>query len=685
MYPIPKVRSIKIKLLFLFIVFIVAINLMFSFLGVKLIGNAVIKQAQDKVKHDLASAWLVYNETLNHVKEIIVYTARREGIVEVMHKGDRNTLSNYLSNIKNEYKFGFLSVTDKNGKVIIRVGKHKVIGDYKSADEIVSRALNKEIAAGTQILPASELMKETPELAGKSFIRLVPTLKAVPTKETELVDGMALKSAAPILGKDGKLLGVIYGGVLLNRNFEIVDRIKDTVFKGIKYKGKDSGTATIFQKDVRITTNVKDDKGERAIGTRIAEEVYKKVLIQGEAWIDRAFVVNDWYITAYEPIKNINGNIIGILYVGMLESPYKEIKAKLLLSYFRISVLVLLIFTVFAFFIANTIVKPLKHMAISAEKIANGNLDIEVEASSGDEIGLLADSFNRMTSNLKKSYKELTEFNKMLEQKVKERTEELKKAQDYLIQSEKLTSLGQMAAGVAHEVNNPLSGVLVYIKFMLKKLSGNSLKTEETVDYLQKMDVEITRCTRIIRNLLDFSRQSTPSLRMTDVNEIILQTLSMVEHQAQMVNVKIIKELGQNLPDIMADGEQLQQVFTNLILNGIQAMEEKGSGNGADGAPPEGVPGSLIIRTASCVLKELEKEIKSIKIEVIDSGTGIARENLQKLFTPFFTTKKKSKGVGLGLAVVYGIIERHKGKIEVESEPGKGTTFTVYLKEDSDE
>jgi len=240
--------------------------------------------------------------------------------------------------------------------------------------------------------------------------------------------------------------------------------------------------------------------------------------------------------------------------------------------------------------------------------------------------------------------------------------QQLKESQDQLIQAEKLTSLGQLAASVAHEINNPLAGVLVYTQLLSKKVTGDAFKKEEALGYLSKMESEVGRCSRIIRNLLDFARQTEPMLRLVDVNQVIEQVLAMVGHQAQLQNVEVVKEFSPSLPKVMADFDQLQQIFTNLTLNAIQAM-------------PDG--GRLTIRSSA-----VDGEVR---IDVQDTGCGISKENMSKLFTPFFTTKAKGKGVGLGLAVAHGIIERHKGRIKVQSEVGKGTTFSVYLGGHNDE
>ncbi len=232
----------------------------------------------------------------------------------------------------------------------------------------------------------------------------------------------------------------------------------------------------------------------------------------------------------------------------------------------------------------------------------------------------------------------------------------LNTTQEELIQAEKLTSLGQMAASIAHEVNNPLAGVLVYTQLLAKKINSDKFAKESALDYLSKMESELTRSTRLIRNLLDFARQSPPALRAVDLNHVVNRAFDLAAHSAQLQHIQVIKEFNTSLPELMADFDQLQQVCTNLIMNAIQAM-------------PEG--GRLTLRTST--------DDTQLKVEVQDTGCGISAENMRKLFTPFFTTKGKGKGVGLGLAVAYGIIQRHKGRIEVQSKEGEGTTFTIYL------
>jgi len=265
---------------------------------------------------------------------------------------------------------------------------------------------------------------------------------------------------------------------------------------------------------------------------------------------------------------------------------------------------------------------------------------------------LLATQLNRVErerrarAELSAAYQELNQYH-----------QRLKESQEQLIQAEKLTSLGQMAASIAHEVNNPLSGVLVYTQLLSKKIASNSISREVILDYLSKMDSELTRSTRLVRNLLDFARQSPPALGKVDINEVVDRALDLVAHSFEKQDIEVVKEFNPSLPQLVADYDQLQQVCTNLILNAIQAM-------------PEG--GWLTLRTSA-------EGDGQLKIEVEDTGYGISAENMRKLFTPFFTTKSEVKGVGLGLAVAYGIIQRHHGRIEVQSQEGEGTTFTIYL------
>ncbi|MFZ2054390.1 MAG: cache domain-containing protein [Candidatus Aminicenantales bacterium] len=641
---------LRIKFVLSSLIVILFGGLVSLFLGTRLEHRTIIGLAQAKVRHDLASAWMVYNEKLNDIRDIVLLNAGRDSVQSALLAGDRETLLRIMDRVRRDFELDILTITDRSGRVVLRASQPAVSGDDQSSDPLVSRALRRETVTATEIVPRSELLKEGPDLAARSYLEFIPTPMAAPRPEGHEEDGIVLKGAAPIIDAQGEVLGILYGGILLNQNYEIVDRVKDIVYKGERYKGKEIGTVTVFQNDLRISTNVTDAAGERAIGTRVSQEVYDAVLIRGVPWVGRAFVVNHWYITAYEPIKDIAGRIIGMLYVGMLEKPYIDLRNSVMLTFAGIAALCVVVLLVILFFITSSITDPLRRLVLATDRIARGDLNHRVRIGFRDEIGQLALSFNQMTENLKLANENLIQWGKTLEKRVEERTKELREMQDYLLQSEKLRSLGKMAAGVAHEINNPLTSILINTHLMLEKLE----KRHDFYENLSLIADETARCTQIVKGLLEFARQNPPQKTHTNINELIERTTQLLENQASFQNIRIIKDLDPGLPPLKLDRNKIQQVFWNLLLNACEAMSEGGQ---------------------IAISSSLSADKKSIAVRFADSGAGIPKENINRLFDPFFTTK--SSGTGLGLAVSYGIIEQHEGKIEVKSEVGRGTVFTL--------
>jgi len=543
-----------------------------------------------------------------------------------------------LRRLRERESLDVLTLTDNYGVVIFRTRNPGIYGDSQAGDEIVSPALSKgKVVASTQIVPRDELIKEGEDLVEQAYMKFIPTPKAKPRPEDEETSGMMIKAAVPVSSYNGNLLGVLYGGKLLNRDYEIVDKVKDIVYQGQTYKGKDIGTATIFQRDLRISTNVKRENGHRAVGTRVSEEVYDQVLVKGLPWIGRAFVVNNWYITAYEPIKNITGDIIGILYVGILEEKFADMRRGTMWMFLGITLAGVAAALMVSYFLANSVSKPIKHLVFASKRLAEGELTHKVQLKSKDEIGELGETFNFMVESLK------------------DRDEQLKRyTQQKIMESERLAIIGQLAAGVAHELNNPLGGVLVYSHLLLEDLDDEDPKREN----LEKIVTQATRCKEIVKGLLDFARQTEPKIELANINKILKDTLSLVENQSLFQNIKISKSFCSSPPQVMVDKAQIQQVLMNIVFNAAEAMEGYGD---------------LIIST------RVAEADQFMEIEFTDTGCGIPEENLERLFEPFFTTKEVGHGTGLGLAISYGIIQRHGGDIEVKSQVGKGTTFTIRL------
>lgn len=319
---------------------------------------------------------------------------------------------------------------------------------------------------------------------------------------------------------------------------------------------------------------------------------------------------------------------------------------------------IIAISTIIAIIFMNLIGRPVRELIKGPRKVAAGDLDYKIPISTDDEMGYLAQSFNIMTENLKTANEEIQELIKNLEFKVAERTKELNEAQFQLIQSEKLAAVGKIAATVAHEINNPLSGVFTYIKLMQRKIEEGNHGTgdiERFSEFLSSMSKEVERTRSIVRDLLDFTRPKEPVRKSTDINKVIEESAKLISNEFKIRNIEVEKELGP-LPEIMVDPSQIQQVFVDTMVNSCEAMEEGGT---------------ITIRSY------YHSPSRTVVVEIADTGVGISPENLSKIFDPFFSTK--TKGTGLGLSVIYGIVTRHEGKVEVESEVGVGTLVRIRL------
>lgn len=631
-----KSMTFRAKLITSFVVVIAICGMVATYVGVILIGDGIIRQAQDKVRVDLNSAREIYNERLNRIEDTIRMTAIRFVMQEGLARGTTEIMKNELREIRDREMLDILTVTDARGRVLYRTRNPDVFGDDQSFCQLIHYALKeKRLIASTEIIPREELLKEGQALAARAYIPVIPTPKAKPRSDTEETSGMMMKAAAPVLDSKGNLLGLIYGGVLLNRHLEIVDKIKQTIYQNEIYEGEELGTATIFQGDLRISTNVTRDDGSRAIGTRVSEEVYDQVLAKGLPWIERAFVVNSWYITAYEPIKNITGDIIGMLYVGMLEAKFSDMRQATMWVFLGLTLGGMAVALIVSYFLARKLLQPIRYLVYASERLAQGDLKFRVHIKTQDLIGKLGEAFNSMAESLL-----------MRDENLKEQ------AQQTIEQSERLATVGQLAAGVAHELNNPMGSVLIYSHLCLETLEDDDPKREN----LEKIVTQATRCKKIVQGLLDFSRQTEPNVDLANINDLLNAALTLLENQALFQNIEIQRELADSPPPIMVDGAQIQQVFINITLNAAEAMEGQGA---------------LTIRT------KVSDNQDSVEVEFADTGCGIPDENMDRLFEPFYTTKEVGKGTGLGLAISYGIIKKNKGSIDVESEVGRGTTFTI--------
>ncbi len=609
--------------------------------GGQLLYKAVLNEAKTRVRLDLNAAREIYSARSRNISLAVNVTALGPGFQSAVREYDCAQITQRLIRVADWAGFDFAGIAAPDGTTICHLGSRPdVAAGGPNANPLVVAALQRRApVAGTVILDADSLRRENADLADRARIKIVPTPHAAPhSPQNEERAGMCIGAASPVYA-DGELVGVFYAGCLLNHSQAIVDTIRATVFQQETWRGLPVGTATIFFGDLRIATNVEDPDGQRAIGTRVSQEVRDTVLRNGRNWLGRAFVVNDWNLTAYEPIEDIAGRTVGMLCVGVLEARYTAVRW----MFFGVFVLITLTGMVVAggagYVLANRILSPMQRLIAASEEVAKGNLDPDIGPITGDEVGVLQRTFKDMLASIADQ-----------EQRMRAASE------TKLMQSEKQASIGRLAAGVAHEINNPLTGVLIFTHMLLRR---KDLEPAVRSD-LEVIARETERVRKIVRGLLDFSRQIGLAAEPTNVNTLVATTLALVENQALIKDVTLEFKPDETLPLRELDRDQMQSALLNIVMNAI------------DATPPGGR-----IMVATSLARTQPQD--AIEISVTDTGCGIPPSHLNKLFDPFFTTKEVGQGTGLGLSVALGIVEHHGGAIAVSSTVGRGSVFTIRL------
>jgi len=616
-----------------------------TLIGIWTINKSTIDEVQNRVRQDINTAKLIYGQTLQGIASQIQFSAENEDLLKAVQEGNREKLEGLRDLIRSDpdielsgshQRLDMVSIVNPDGRTFFRAGNPRVSGDDMLWDSVVRRCIETRMPqASTELMPIEKIRLENPSLAERADIDIVATPRSIELKDKRLNEGMVMRAAYPIKDRNGKLLGILTGGVLLSRDNGIVDKVRETVYHGEKYYGHDMGVATIFQGGVRIATNVMTRENRRAIGTTLSKEVYDRVILEGKDWVGRAFVVNDWYITTYTPIYNIDRKLIGILYTGILEAKYRDMKWKMIWINMGITSLGMVVALIISLGLGRRIIRRIRILTRAAQAIASGDLDYHFSPSKISGFNILDEAFSNMSKSLK------------------DRDERLQKLHEQLMSSAKLSALGQMAAGVAHEINNPLGGILLYSNLVLEDIPEEGTAR----DNMKKIINQTNRCKTIVQGLLDFARKPTGKMAPLQINDVIRAALDLIKDQSVFHGVRVDARLAENIPDIEGDTSSLEQVFLNLFINAGDAMKEKG--------------GELKITT------ELSGE--RILVRISDTGQGIEREYLPHIFEPFFTTKGPGQGTGLGLSIAYGVIRSHNGTIDAESTPGKGTTFVISL------
>jgi two-component system NtrC family sensor kinase len=631
--------SLRSRLIWSYLIILGTGGLATSLVGSWIVSSTIMMQARRAVNHDIATARTVYEQQLEKLRLSVEFAAAGTAVADYLAGGSAAAVSAYLERIRQGAGFDFLSLADSQGRVVFRVAGTADKQENVSPVSVVRAALAGKVAAATETLPAALVASENPALRS----RFVPRAGADGPGT-----GMALVAAAPAGA------GVLYGGVLLNGNFAIVDRVSGLLFQGDGFTEANRGSVTIFEGDAPISTNAYTAGGERATGTRAPDEVRQAVLGGGRLWRGRAYVVNDWYMSEYAPVRNYDGKVIGMLSVGLLENTYTDIRNRVILSFFGLATLGFLLILGITYYMISNITRPIGEMVSATNNIIAGRFDQEVRSNSPGEIALLAESFNAMLKSLRQMRGDLEEWGRTLEEKVRQRTEELVAMQARVAQSERLASLGMLAAGVAHEVNNPLGGILALTGLTVEDMRPDDANRENLLEVIRQTE----RCRDIVRGLLEFSRQSKGNTEPVNLNKLLQDTLSLVGKQASFFNINVVSQLDPELPAVVADRSQFQQVFINILLNAVQAMDERGT---------------------ITILTRYNAADNRVAVAISDTGRGIPPEQIDLIFDPFFTTKESSHGTGLGLSIAYGIVTTHGGSISVQSEVEKGTTFTIRM------
>jgi two-component system NtrC family sensor kinase len=577
----------------------------------------------------------------------------------------RMSLAGLLAARRAELALDFLCLLDAQGRVRRCTGALPAGQPYGDWPVVQSARVQGRARAALDVFEPTTLAALAPGLAEAARIPLRPTANARPDLREAEARGLVIHAAAPVY-LSGHMAAVLVGGNLLSRNVELVDRLNGIVYPEDALPDDSLGTATLFLGDVRVATTVRLGEGVRAMGTRVSAAVHDAVLGRGERWSDRAFVVNDWYVSGYRPLVDSRQQRVGMLYVGFLETPFAAARRGLLTLVSGVFTLMLAVALWLGRRLSLSIIWPVERMHHVMSEVEAGQLSSRtLLPHRRDELGELAAHFDRLLQRLEEQTAELRERERSLDAQVAERTAELEHAvaelhgtQRQMIRQEQLAAVGQLTAAVAHEINNPVAVIQGNLDLARERLGGAAEPVRHEFLLIRE---QVQRIRLIVAKLLQFSRPSeyASDTERIDPGAVMQDCLLLVGHLLRRSRIAV-EHQRHATRSIEANRSELQQVLVNLMVNAIQAMPEQGMLRlmVRDSAGPDG-------RMGVC-------------FTVADTGIGITPELLPRLFQPFFTTKQHGAGTGLGLWVSRTLVERAGGTIDVRSTPGEGTEFSIW-------
>ena len=646
------VGMLKTKLLQVFALLVLLVGGLFGLFGWRLFQNRILAEAQKQVQLDIGSAWALFRGRMRELETIVHMTTLKRAVVDAASGDQLETLEDLqqrLELIQRSFKLDFLNLVSPQGKVMVRASGASRVGDSLIHNPAVRRALKGEPVAGLVLLDPDDLARENPDLSERALLTLEPTPHARPTQRAVETRGLTMVAAYPVF-RGLQLLGVIYGGQLLNRNEELVDSIAETIFKGERYQGSPLGSATIFLHDVRVATTVRLPNGNRAIGTRASKEVADRVLDNAESWGGPAFVVKESYLTAYDPLLDLDGRVVGMLYVGRLERPFHDLERSTLLQFGELCLAGLTAALLLSLIIAGRLSRPIRALVQASQRMHRGEPHAELRVhSSCHEIETLIQSFNKMAAALEERQARLNTANA-----------ELARKSDDLVALNR--SYMDMLCFVSHELKSPVASMQNYA-YLLKNETLGPL-TERQRMAINSIEGGTSRLVEMVRHYLCLARiengEMTPLRSPVRVREDILDPL--VEFMTSAIQARR-QRVQNDVPAglvLQADSNMLNEVFENLLGNAVKYGSE----------------GAAIRLTAKA-------EDGAYRFAVRNDGPGFTDEQKARLFGKFSRLsgdlRGHGRGTGLGLFITRKIVEAHGGTIEAESKPGEWAEFRFTI------
>ena len=642
-------RSVRLQLLVMALVPLMVLLPVLLVMGISRWNNDYNNLLIAKVESELQVAEQYLQRIVGATGTSVEALAASLAIQKAAENGQ---LNDFLTLEKDALGLDFLSIVQPTS-----------IDEHMQKWPVVQSALTGTARTAVDLFEAEDLLMIDVALAEQAELILIPTEAAVPTNKVAETRGMMIHTAAPVSINGSQR--VLMGGILLNRNLDFIDTINTLVYQRKNTAEDPRGTATLFLEDVRISTNVRLFENVRALGTRVSAEVRRAVLDQGQTWLDRAFVVNDWYISGYLPIYDSFDQRIGMLYVGFLEEPFRLVKRDAIAMMWIAFIGVLIVFIPVFLRLAGGIFSPLERMTKTMRRVETGDLTARNNLNrTGGEIAEVSQHLDHLLDQVQERDKQLRDWADDLNVRVEERTAQLQEANQklettykQLVMSEKLASIGEITAGVAHEINNPVAVIQGNVDVVRLTLGEQAepVKTE-----LDLIDRQIMRIGGIVGKLLQFARPSDYGKFEEYVNlrDVTQDSLGLVDHVYASNDIDVKLEFT-NVPDVKINPSELQQVIINLIINAVQAMDGKG-----------------ILTIQSHVLERDGKN--GVCLAFHDSGPGISEDTINTIFDPFFTTKR-AKGTGLGLSISQTIIQTAGGIITADNHPKGGALMSIWL------